>query len=155
MINKDPNHQHSYDAEGKMICCTQEEKINYLANKQIKKENNEVGCCSTRGPVTKHAEGDGHDHGNEHDHDDEHGDDDGHDHSSSTKSTFQMFLPPIISLALLLIAIALDNWIPQPWFTGWVRIAWYVAAYLPVGFPVLKEAVASMGKREIFSEFLC
>lgn len=148
MINTDPNHQHTYDAEGKMICCTQEEKINYVANKQIKKENKEVGCCSTREPVTKHAKGDGHDH------DDEHGDDDEHDHSSSTQTTFQMFLPPIISLGLLLIAIALDNWIPQPWFTGWVRIAWYVAAYLPVGFPVLKEAVASMGKGEIFSEFL-
>ncbi len=148
MINKDPNHQHTYDAQGKMICCTQEEKINYVANKQIKKEHKEAGCCSTDVPVVKHAKGDGHDH------DDEHGDDDGHDHSSSTQTTFQMFLSPIISLALLLIALALDNLIPQPWFTGWVRIAWYVAAYLPVGFPVLKEAVASMGKGEIFSEFL-
>ena len=27
MINKDPNHKHTYDAKGKMICCTQEEKI--------------------------------------------------------------------------------------------------------------------------------
>jgi Cd2+/Zn2+-exporting ATPase len=27
MINKDPNHLHTYDAKGKIICCTLEEKI--------------------------------------------------------------------------------------------------------------------------------
>jgi Cd2+/Zn2+-exporting ATPase len=35
-----------------------------------------------------------------------------------------------------------------------VRITWYVAAYVPVGFPVLKEAFESITKGEIFSEFL-
>ena len=75
MINKDPNHQHTYDAEGKMICCTQEEKINYVADKQIKKEDKEEGCCSTEMLVAKHAKGDGHNHA------EEHSDDDGHDHS--------------------------------------------------------------------------
>ena len=75
MVNKDPNHQHIYDAEGKMICCTQEEKINHVADKQIKKEHKEVGCCSTEMPFAKHAKGDGHNH------EVEHSDDDGHDHS--------------------------------------------------------------------------
>jgi Cd2+/Zn2+-exporting ATPase len=65
-----------------------------------------------------------------------------------------MFLPAIISLCLLLIAIAFDNYFPQSWFTGWVRIIWYVVAYIPVGFPVVKEAFTSIGKGEIFSEFL-
>ncbi|MGB4775854.1 MAG: heavy metal translocating P-type ATPase, partial [Daejeonella sp.] len=92
-----------------------------------------------------------HDVGHDHDHEDG----DGHDHSGNeNSSTLKMFLPAIISLLLLLAAIAFDNWIPQSWFTGWVRIVWYVAAYSPVGFPVLKEAVESIGKREIFSEFL-
>ena len=27
MINTDKNHKHTYDAQGKMTCCTQEEKI--------------------------------------------------------------------------------------------------------------------------------
>ena len=27
MINKDPNHKHTYDAQGRMTCCTQEDKI--------------------------------------------------------------------------------------------------------------------------------
>jgi len=134
MINTDPNHKHTYDAKGRMTCCTLEEKIYTKAGaKKLLKEG--------------HSDDDGHDHG--------HDDEDGHDHSENeSSSTFKMFLPAIISLALLLSAIAFDNWIPQAWFTGWVRIVWYVAAYLPVGFPVLKEAVESIGKGEIFSEFL-
>mgnify|MGYP001229255914 CR=1 FL=1 len=147
MINKDPNHIHTFDAQGKMTCCTQEEKINYVANKQLKKENKEVGCCKTDVPVIKHSKDDGHNH-------DEHANDDGHDHSGGNQTPFQMFLPAIISLALLLIAIAFDNWIPQTWFTGWVRIIWYVVAYAPVGFPVLKEAFLAIRKGEVFSEFL-
>ncbi len=40
------------------------------------------------------------------------------------------------------------------WFTGWIRIVWYVVAYIPVGFPVIKEAFESIKEGEIFSEFL-
>ena len=65
-----------------------------------------------------------------------------------------MFLPAIISLVLLLAGIAMDNWFPQTWFTGWVRIIWYVVTYTPVGVPVIKEAVQSIGKGDVFSEFL-
>jgi Cd2+/Zn2+-exporting ATPase len=128
MINTDPKHQHKYDVNGKQLCCTLEEKINRKTDKQ-------TGCCSTHNEP-------------------EHSDDDGHDHSGGDQTLFQMFLPPIISFILLLIAIALDNYFPQTWFTGWARIAWYSVAYIPVGFPVLKEALESIRKGEIFSEFL-
>ena len=111
-------HIHKYDANGKQICCTLEEKIN-------KKTEH-------------HSDDDGHDH----------------DHSNEEKSTFQMFIPAIISFTLLLIAIGFDNYFPQSWFTGYIRIAWYVLAYIPVGFPVVKEAFESIRKGEIFSEFL-
>src|SRR5690606_3238214 len=63
------------------------------------------------------------------------------------------FMPAAISLVLLLAGIAMDHWFPQPWFTGWVRGIWYVVAYIPVGLPVLKEAVESMVKGDVFSEF--
>ena len=111
-------HTHKYDARGKQLCCTLEEKINKNA------EN--------------HSDDDGHDH----------------DHSSEEKSTFQMFLPAIISFVLLLIAIGFDNYFTQSWFTGWIRIAWYVVAYIPVGVPVVKEAFESMRRGDVFSEFL-
>lgn len=127
-------HKHKYDAKGKQICCTLEEKIDAKTPPPLNKKQQD------------HHNDDGHNHG--------HSDDDGHDHSNDTRSPFQMFLPSITSLALLLIAIAFDNWIPQSWFTGWFRIIWYVAAYIPVGLPVIKEALISVSRGEIFSEFL-
>lgn len=122
-------HQHKYDANGKQICCTLEEKIHHKTDKK-------TGCCSTDNELENHS------------------DDDGHDHSSSSQTTFQMFLPAIISFVLLLIAIGFDNYFLQSCFTGWIRISWYIVAYIPVGFPVLKEAFESIRKGEIFSEFL-
>ncbi|UEQ75518.1 heavy metal translocating P-type ATPase [Chryseobacterium arthrosphaerae] len=106
-------------------------------------------CCSTtpEKPDTKahahnHSEGDGHDH-------------DGHDHSHDTgdQTIFRMFLPAIISFVILLLGIAFDNYIKPAWFTGWVRLVWFLAAYIPVGFPVLKDAFKSITKGDVFSEF--
>ncbi|WP_419869026.1 heavy metal translocating P-type ATPase [Chryseobacterium sp. CT-SW4] len=99
-------------------------------------------CCSTK-PKDKeikkeHFDGDGHDHS----------------HGSEDKTTLQLFLPAIISFVLLLAGIAMDNYIKPDWFKDWVRIVWYLAAYIPVGLPVIKEAVESIGKGDIFSEFL-
>jgi Zn2+/Cd2+-exporting ATPase len=126
-------HQHKYDKNGKQLCCTQQEKIYTNAGaKHLLKEG--------------HSEHDGHDH--------DHEEGDGHDHEGSNQTTLQMFTPPIISLALLLVAIAFDYYVKPDWFTGWVRIVWYAVAYIPVGFPVMKEAFESIRKGEIFSEFL-
>lgn len=65
-----------------------------------------------------------------------------------------MFLPAMISLLLLLSGILIDNYFPQPWFSGPVRLIWYLVAYVPVGLPVLKEALQSIRSGEVFSEFL-
>lgn len=111
-------HQHKYDASGKQLCCTLEEKINHESE--------------------KHSDDDGHNH----------------EHSHESESAFKMFIPAIISFILLLVAIGFDNYFPQHWFNGWVRICWYIVAYIPVGLPVVKEAVESIRKGEIFSEFL-
>lgn len=92
-----------------------------------------------------HFDDDGHNH--------QHNDDDGHNHGSTDKSTFQMFLPAIISFTLLLIGIVLDNYIKTDWFSGWVRLVWYLAAYFPVGLPVLIDAYKSISKGDVFSEF--
>jgi Cd2+/Zn2+-exporting ATPase len=127
-------HKHIYDATGKQLCCTQQEKIYTNAGAFSLLENG-------------HSENDGHNHS-------EHTDEDGHDHSSGNDSTLKMFLPAMFSLCLLLIAIAFDNYFPQSWFIGWVRIIWYLVAYIPVGFPVVKEAFEAISKGEIFSEFL-
>ncbi len=128
-------HQHIYDAQGKQLCCLQEEKIYTKAGaKELLRDD---ACCTTHQYDEHHDDGDGHDH----------------EHSAGNQTTFQLFLPSVISLVLLLIAIALDQWIPQNWFGGWIRIVWYFVAYAPVGLPVIKEAFESITKGEVFSEF--
>ena len=131
-------HQHTYDDQGKQLCCSEEEKTYTEAGAKNQIEID--SCCASKSE--KH-------------HEHSHNDHDGHDHShSSDKTPFQMFLPSIISLILLLLAIAFDNIIVTTWFSGYIRIIWYVVAYIPVGFPVIKEAFESIKQRELFSEFL-
>lgn len=77
-----------------------------------------------------------------------------HDHSHSDHGRIKMFLPSMISLVLLLTAIFFDYVRAPAWFTDWIRIVWYILAYAPVGFPVLKEAIESIRKNDVFSEFL-
>jgi len=96
-------------------------------------------CCSTK-------------HGKEHDHHHK-GHDHDHSHDMGEQSTLKMFLPAMISLMLLLIGIALDYYIKPDWFTGWVRLIWYLTAYIPVGWTVLKEAYESIRNGDVFSEF--
>ena len=127
-------HTHSYDAQGKQLCCTEEEKINNQVDTLIKNKPKKDNCCATD------------DHY-------EYTDNDGHDHSGASDSTIKMFVWPFISLVALIIAIVLDNYLPQSWFNGWLRTGWYIAAYIPVGLPVLKEAYHSIRKGEVFSEF--
>lgn len=115
MINKDPNHVHTYDEQGRMTCCSLEEKINAATE--------------------EHHNHDAHDH--EHEHDIE----------------WKEYLPAIISFVLLMSGIVLDNFIKPVFFKEYVRLVWYVVAYAPVGFPVMKDAVRSIFKGAFFSEF--
>ena len=126
-------HQHIYDKDGKQLCCTQEEKIYTKAGaiSLIKEE---------------HHDHDGHDH--------DHEESDDHDHSHGEgQSVWQQYLPAIASFFMLLIGILLDNYVKQDFFNGYIRLAWYVVAYLPVGFPVIKEAFETIMKGEFFTEF--
>lgn len=79
--------------------------------------------------------------------------DDGHDHDHGDASSFKTYLPAIFSLALLLVAIALD-YFKIDFFKNYIRVAWYLLAYIPVAYPVIKESVLSIIKGEIFTEFL-
>ncbi|MBK9994572.1 MAG: cadmium-translocating P-type ATPase [Saprospiraceae bacterium] len=126
------NHKHTYDKNGKQLCCNQAEQINFVENTLLTKKHEETACCTTDEHLAKAD----------------------HVHSNSDNNILNLFLPAIISLILLIIAIVLDNIFPQTWFKGWLRIAWYILAYIPVGFPVLKEAIQNIRKGELFSEFL-
>ncbi len=150
-------HTHTYDENGNQLCCTPQEGKIY---KDAGAENLlEESCCATtdksyntqkKSPLTKkvHSDDDGHKHD-----DSESDDDHGHSHDNTDKSTLQLFLPAIISFVLLITGLALDHWLKPDWFAGWIRIALYTLAYIPVGLPVIKEAVQSIRFGDFFSEF--
>jgi Cd2+/Zn2+-exporting ATPase len=121
-------HKHKNKAIHQDACCSLED------NKKL--TNKQTECCSSESDTENHS---GHDHD--------------HDHSNGSEGVLKMFFPSIVSFGLLLVALLFDNYFPQSWFNGWIRIVWYVIAYIPVGFPVLKDAFQSIRSGTVFSEF--
>ncbi|MBG6187595.1 heavy metal translocating P-type ATPase [Flavobacterium sp. CAN_S2] len=121
-------HKHKNKASHQDTCCSLED------NKTV--TNNQTDCCSSESDTENHS---GHDHD--------------HDHSNGGEGVLKMFFPSIVSFVLLLVALLFDNYFQQSWFNGWIRIVWYVIAYIPVGFPVLKDAFQSIRSGTVFSEF--
>ena len=72
--------------------------------------------------------------------------------SQDTEQTWKRFLPVIISLLMLLTGIAIDN-LYSSIFNGIFRVGWYIVAYIPVAFPVFREAIETMKEKEFFTEF--
>jgi Cd2+/Zn2+-exporting ATPase len=82
----------------------------------------------------------------------EHSNGHNHDHAGNT-SVIKTYLPAIFSFIMLMIGIALDYFETYSFFDGWIRIIWYIVAYIPVGFPVIKEGWKSIIKGDLFTEF--
>ncbi len=61
---------------------------------------------------------------------------------------------PVLSFVMLVAGIILDH-AGTSWWTagGTVALIWYAAAFLPVGLPVIGEAVGEMRRGDIFNEF--
>jgi len=84
----------------------------------------------------------------------EHAHDDGPNHSDpESVGKFKTYLTAIFSFVMLIIGIAMDYFNVE-FFKDWVRIVWYIVAYLPVGFPVIKEGWDSIKNGDLFTEFL-
>lgn len=111
---------------------------------------NNKSCCGTEEESHKHEHNSDH-----HNHNHDYGQDDGHGHSHELgdQSLFKLFFPAVISFCLLLLGISLDYYFQPNWFSESVRLVWYSIAYVPVGLPVLKEAVENIRRGEVFSEF--
>ncbi|MFI8379026.1 heavy metal translocating P-type ATPase [Leeuwenhoekiella sp. NPDC079379] len=74
-------------------------------------------------------------------------------HNHSVNSSFKSYLPGIFSFVLLITGIALD-FFEVGFFRGWVRLIWYLVAYVPVGLPVALEGWNSIKNGDFFTEFL-
>lgn len=108
------------------------------------KNGNQI-CCSLEEKIDKktppplvHTDNDGHDHS--------------HSHSHDGSSTLKTYLPAIVSFVLLMSGIAMD-YFNVGFFKDWLRLLWYIIAYIPVGLPVVKEAFEALRKGEVFTEF--
>lgn len=126
MVNSDPNHIHSYDPQGRMTCCSLKEKIDAKS-------------------------------GTPHIHTQENADltnfEHNHDHSDKAKSEWMQYVPASISFILLLIGILFEQILNSSFFDGYFKLIWYLVAYVPVGLPVIIDAVKSISKGAFFSEF--
>lgn len=114
-------------------------------HKHIYDESGKQICCSLEEKIDRksppplvHTDDDGHNHS--------------HNHSHDNEDNWKVYLPAIISFVLLISGITLD-YFDINFFQDWVRVIWYAIAYIPVGFPVLKEAFEALKKGEIFTEF--
>jgi len=105
-------------------------------------------CCSSKlelnKKTTSHHNHKGHNH-EEHNHDD-------HDHNHgdmNSKWTIGF------SILLFFLGVLFANVLKADWFINnpTLRLLWYVAAYVPVGFPVLKEAFSLLLRKDFFNEF--
>lgn len=90
-------------------------------------------------------------HNHSHNHE-QHNHNNDHDHSHEGENT-KLFVG--FSLVMLFIGVILANVLKAEWFinNNYLRLAWYAVAYLPVAFPVLKEAAKLGAKGDFFNEF--
>ena len=106
-------------------------------HKHIYDAQGEMTCCSLEEKINAKTE---------HSHDDHH-----HDHES--ESVWKEYLPAIVSFVLLTLGLIFDYFVKPDFFKNYVRLIWYIIAYIPVGIPVIKDAAISISKGAFFSEF--
>lgn len=86
----------------------------------------------------------------QHSHDDGH--DNSHSHSHEGGISSKEYISAIVSFVLLMAGIGMD-FFDVAFFQGWIRLAWYIVSYIPVGLPVVKESLQTLVKGDIFTEF--
>ncbi|WP_423147358.1 heavy metal translocating P-type ATPase [Rubrolithibacter danxiaensis] len=91
-----------------------------------------------------------HDETGEHNHDHhEHT----HDHAEEG-SGWKVYAPVAISFLMLIAGVLADSYIKPSFFNGWIRLVWYLLAYLPVGWPVAWRGIKYAVKGDVFTEFI-
>ena len=76
-----------------------------------------------------------------------------HEHHHGVDNKWKAYLPAIISMIMLLLGLAADFWLKLPFFSGAVRVVWYLLAYIPVAWPVIKEGWRAVKGGDFFTEF--
>ena len=98
-------------------------------------------------------QGHSHDHGHNHSHAHSHGFKG--EHCCASHSHDQWWKPYIgvaISLGLLIAGLILDHFHDFMTETPWAKPLWYFIAFIPVGFPVVREAFEGIRQKDYFNE---
>ncbi|WP_353120945.1 heavy metal translocating P-type ATPase [Dysgonomonas capnocytophagoides] len=72
--------------------------------------------------------------------------------SQVSENNWRQYIPISISLLMLLIGLVMDNFFSEI-FSRYLRLGWYLVAYMPVAFPVFKEALETIKEKDFFTEF--
>jgi len=59
----------------------------------------------------------------------------------------------ILSALLLFAGLAIQHLLQASWFSGPVKLIWYLIAYMPVGLPVLQQGLKNALSGNLFTEF--
>lgn len=73
-------------------------------------------------------------------------------HCGSHGRWWRPYIGITLSLLLLIAGLILDNYHDFMTDTTWAKPLWYFVAFLPVGFPVVKEALEGMARKDYFNE---
>ena len=73
--------------------------------------------------------------------------------SEKVTTLLREWLPQLISFILLGTGLLLDYFTCTWFLLPWVNFLWYAVAFLPVGIPVVKEAVEAFAEKDFFNEF--
>lgn len=75
------------------------------------------------------------------------------DQEYSANGRLRVYLPAAVSFALLLAGLVMDYVLSWTNFKDSFRLIWYLAAYFPVAFPVLRESIRLILEKDLFNEF--
>lgn len=100
------------------------------------------GCCGSA-HVTEHTSGHESGHGSAHEA--------AHIHEAHGETSY---MAPLVSLFMLIAGVIMGH-VGVYWFVEnkWIELLWYIVAFLPVGFPVIKEACEGIAELDFFNEF--
>lgn len=73
--------------------------------------------------------------------------------SEKGQHEWRTYLPAILSFVLLVAGIIFDQVDSITFFNKYIRLCWYILAYIPVGFPVIREAFDELRNKSFFNEF--
>ncbi|MCO4293899.1 heavy metal translocating P-type ATPase [Solitalea sp. MAHUQ-68] len=71
----------------------------------------------------------------------------------TSSSPFKEYIPSIASFVLLMLGLLMDHFVHPSFFNSYIRLAWYLVAYIPVAGPVIRKGFTLIAKGEVFTEF--